>query len=273
MRKYLNFIMISMVLIAFGITGCYETEVAEPISPDGYPTATFATTFTGSDVSVGDTITYVITLDKMSENAITFGVRFDTLETKAMAVESDIEYKEVTIPAYSTTATLDIIITKNQVLVDGKSLRLEVGCFSVGQRYTLNPKTVNPKLDLVIKPRTEELSIVFGWDTPDDDFDCFLIDEAFTSFFGVAATGDNPEYMFISNEVPDGVYFYELDPYSIGSTSNFTVTLGHPDKSIQVLKGSWDNDLMDTYTARYGYVVMKVVKSGTTYTCTLASPF
>ena len=275
MRKYFKFIIMGVVLVAFGIFGCQEEEPAAPISPDSYPVATFKLDYTGTEFREGDTITVSVTTDK----PIDTDTPFEIVQTGGDAEEGvDYVFVNGVIPAYKKSGIASIIML---VDADGvpdletKTLDLEVEITNLAHKYKVHPSTTSVTSSLTIQNGNDpaNLVIAFGWDTPDDDFDVYLIDEAFTRFINYAETGDIPELLVYANTEPDEVSYFEVWPYAVASTSNFTFTIGHPDQTVQVLNGVWDTSLESTYTPRYGYIVMKIVKVGSTYTCTLEPPF
>lgn len=238
MEKYFKIMIMGAVLITLGLVGCDEQEVAAPISPDGYPTATIATDFSGSAVAEGDTIWYTITVDKPFDRDIDFSAHV----VEGTASDGDIEVLGGVLPAYGLTTQLGVVFTQDYAADVDETAVVEVGVFELGQRYMLNAKTVNPQMEVTIANYvSDDLEMVFSWeytidvnpgypDFPDFrwhestydwmDFDIFVSDaEGYdnndpwaTWYDGIyAATGDTPEEMTFSG-LPDGSYviFCEL---------------------------------------------------------------
>ncbi len=283
MKTFFKYQIATLALAVLAFAGCQEDELTAPISPDGYPIATFTTDFSGSEIVEGDTIIYTIKLDKPVDRPITFAVRFDTLQTKGNIDIYDINYElindepepvSVTIPAYYTEAEIMIIVQADNMPELDENLRLEVGAFLVGERYLLNPKSVNPKLNLTVKAPGAEFE--FGWSAEDDDFDMAIVDEAATAVFDgwAGATGANPEHTLLTSDTPDGTYFVEVDPYSVASEKvDYSFVVGAPGAALQSFTGVFDMTKVDTYEiGGVGYKFLKVVKSGNTYTVTHILP-
>ncbi len=242
--------ILSVMLILF-LAGCeMEPETQDPISTENYPVATFNTDFSGTSVSEGDTIDYTITLDRMSDRDLTFEVR----QLDGTADDHDFVYEEVTIPAYSLSADMQIVVLADDLPEEQETLKLEVGVFYVGERYILNPTTVNPVLDLTVTNFNDPnvLTVAFGWQNPESDIDLFAISEV-DGAWGAAASADNPEILTsIWPSDPEGNYFVTIDPYSVASNPvNYWVAIGYPDQTNEYLTGTFDVDKLDSYTVDY----------------------
>ena len=240
MRKNIKIAsLLSLALIVFGLVGCdKEQEVESPISPDGYPTATFTTDFTGSEISEGDTIYYTVSIDKQTMNPITFSARV----VGGTGSDADFDVTSGTIAPYTSEAVIEIIAIRDYVADNDCTVELEIGSFSTGSRYELNANTVNPVLSLSVENYIADgIEMTFGWeyevavDTSDMymsdlhsmestydhvDFDIFIADaegydpaDPWATFNpgAYAATGDTPEELFFPN-LGDGSYviFSEL---------------------------------------------------------------
>lgn len=261
-------------LLVMGLWSCEEQEVAEVISPDGYPTATYTTTFSGSTATEGDVITYNIKLDKPLDYALTFSAWMEDFDNNILDSHDDVVLSEATIPAYETEATLTIEFVDDNFPEAAEKGKIYVGIHDIGYRYDLNPKTVNPVLDLTVNNlnSTDGLTVAVNWANHDDDWDFFLVDEAITgeySGYG-AATGSIPEILIAAADIPDGTYFVEADPYDVGtSKTDFTVSLGFANQSVSTLEFSYDFAEAANYEGgAFGARMLKIVKSGTTFTVT-----
>jgi len=272
MRKKILYNILGVFAILLAFTSCDEQDVSAPVGTDDYPTAIFTTDFTGTEINEGDMITYQITLDKVSEHDQTF-----TLKTSGTADMNDVSYPEkVIIPAYTTQGEFVIEFAADKVPEDVETFSFELGQFKLSTRYFLNPKTVNPKMDLtLVSPPNDEdgLTIACRWDNDDDDWDLMIIDEAVTDEWTgwAGATGDNPEITLLANATVDGTYYVELDPYDISNdVVNFNINLGHPDQTNQFFTFMFEVDKIATYPVGNGIRIVKIVKVGDAYTCTLA---
>jgi len=282
MKTFFKYQIAGLALAVLAFAGCQKTELTDPISPDGYPTATFTTEFSGSEIKEGDTIKYTITLDKPIDRAITFSVRFDTLATKADVNDADFIMDGATavIEPYTTETELMIIVNYDNIPENSETLRLEVGSFLVGERYLLNPKTENPKLSLTVQNVNEPgfATVAFEFESAhgENDIDIFAIHET-EGDWNLSASSDNPEIiMFDAAEDPDGKYYITIDPYHVvGSSFTYKVRVGKPDGSVEIVEGVFNTSELETYTvdffAYWGidtYRVITLTKSGETYTVT-----
>ena len=235
MRKYINFIKVSLVFVVFGLTGCYEQEVAPIVEPGGlgYTSATFTSDFTGDEVVEGDTITYTITLSKPIGYDLTFEVNYE-------GNPDDVEITPCTIPAYSTEGELQIVFVLDNIPEKDVPIKMEIGVFDIGTKNLLFD-TTNPVLNLTLKNKnaTNGLTVAVKWPDSHDDWDAYIIDAKgngteyntdWVAFEG--ATGDNPEIMIFDAgnypwDVENGIYYVDLDPYDVASEqTDFTISVG-----------------------------------------------
>lgn len=288
MRKYFKLPIISLALIVLVFSSCEELEMAEPISTEDYPVATFTTDFTGTEVTEGDTITYTIIMDKMMDTDVKFSVDLDASST---ANAMDYIAEDVTIAAYSTEAVMQIIIVSDNYPEVTENLKIEVGCFVLGQRYTLNPTTENGMQDLSIINVNYPGALTVGvlWADDHDDWDAYLIDEAgagavygettydWTGYAG--ATGADPEIMIYMDgalpwTMPDGVYYVDVDPWAVAANvTDFEISVGHADQSVDVYNFTFDNAKTADYPMTWGFSAVKIVRAGDTFTSSLVPAF
>jgi len=274
MRKKLLYNILGVFAILVAFTSCDEQDVSAPIGTGDYPTVTFTTDFTGTQVYEGDVITFQIKLDKVSEYNQTF-----SLKTSGTADEHDVTFPdEVVIPAYSTEAEFKIeFLVDNLPEDETKTFNFELGEFNLGTRYFLNPESMNPKMDLTLvsKNDPDALTVVVEWDNHDDDWDLYILDAAGDDDLALpkysGATGANPEISFLQNATADGTYYAELDPWRLYTdVVNFNISVGSPDQTNKFFTFTYEADKADTYPAIWALTVLKIVKVGDTYTCTLA---
>jgi hypothetical protein len=281
MKKYLNItVILSIALLAFGLSGCYEQEVVPPIKPGGleYTSATFTTDFSGNEVTEGDTINYHIKLSKPLEYSLTFTV-------KTNGNPDDIEVHELTIPAYKTEGDISIIFVDDNIPEKDQQIKLEVGVFDIGHKYMLS-ETKNPVLDLTLinKNDPDGLSIAVAWPDSNDDWDAYLIDENGEGIYGgrydwvgwAGATGADPEVMVFKDRswvtVPNGVYYVDVDPYAVeNDKTNFKISVGYPDQTVEFFEFTFDKAKAGggEYPITWGYSTLKIVKNGMNYDCSL----
>jgi len=242
MKKYFKYKIIGLTLLIVSIVSCdkAEQDVSPIVSPDdSYPVVTFTSDFTGSTVAEGDTIVYFVSINKPIDRALTFTASV----IGGDADDSDIEVISGTIDPYTTdTVEVSVIFTRDWPAEDDETAEIEIGLFSLADKYLVQPSTVNPVLNLTIDNYiSDDLTMVFEWDKdifvnagyedfPDYgweistcskvDFDIFIADaegfdinDPWATFNPViyAATGDCPEEMTFSG-LPDGSYiiFCEL---------------------------------------------------------------
>lgn len=285
MRKNNILSILSLALIVLGFSSCYEQEVVDPISPADYPTATITPNFSG-DVVEGDTITYTVTLDKMVDFDLPFTFQLDELSE---ITDHDVEITDAVVAAYSTEATISVIILDDGAPNFDKKLVGEVGCLDIGFRYALNEATENIMVDMTIKNNydTSAVVVAFGWDNPANDIDLFgIYDNAGTNVdWALAGTANNPEVMATISvdhpeygPDPDGDYFITIDPYYMEGTSfNWYALVGYPDGAVEEFTGVFDLNLIDTYTVDYfaywdvnTYRVLVLNRAGNSYSATQA---
>ncbi len=275
MRKKIN-IILSVMLMVFGLSGCYEQDVVDPITPGnyGYTSATITTDFTDAEVTEGESISYTVKLDKPIEYDLTFDLKVDG--------DADaLEYKPLVIPAYSTEGVMVINFPNDGIPSADKNVSIEMGVFNVNYKYILTD-TEYPTLDLTVKNVNDPtlLTIMFSWPTSDDidivtwsDTDEYPM----TEWGDGGATGANPEFdtsIWLSD--PVGTYYVNIMHWGAPSF-DYTFTIGHPDGSIQIIEGTFDSDnldqyIMDPWTA-WGdsydsYRILKVVNDGTKFVVT-----
>lgn len=279
MRKNIIFKTLGFILLGAVIAGCdtASQEVEPVISPDNYPVATFTTDFTGETVNEGDTITYVITVDKWLDKSVTFHVIPSSANT---ADDHDYTYTPAVLQPYTSEVTLVIAVLQEDLVEAAESFSFEVGATSLADKYLLNPSTENPTHDLTIVNVNQEgkLTINMDWSTSDDnDFGIYSETSEFEGLWSLdGATGAQPEIDYtIWNSDPDGDYF--LGIWDWGNPSfDYVFTFGTDDNSMEVIEGSFSSatapDLYDTflYSDSYPpfYKVIKVTKDGDSYTYT-----
>jgi len=248
MRKFILYKLLGLALIVIGYAACNTAsqDVEPVISPAGYPVPTFTAVGTTS-VDEGAVYKYTITLDKMLDRSLTFSM----VQTGGTATEEDdYEVEPAVLPPYTNTGELVISVIEDDFPEDNETLDFEVEISSLGERYLVNPSTVYPTGSLTLNNVNDPsvLTIAFGWANHDDDIDCFAYFGA--SDWGYAASSDNPEILTtIWPDDPNGTYYFGIDPYYVtGTTVDYTISIGHPDGTVQFFTGVFDTGNLDSYT-------------------------
>ncbi|MBN1117021.1 MAG: hypothetical protein JXA77_07450 [Bacteroidales bacterium] len=280
MKQYKIPVLLSIALVVFALSSCEKPqEVADPISPDGYPVVTFTTDFSGTSVTEGDTIIYSISIDKMLDRQL----RFAPIILDGTGDDHDIIYNEAAIAPYTTETELMIVFAADDYPEVAETMQIEIGLERLAEKYLVNPSTTNPVLDLTVNNYNDPsvLTIAFEWDGEDNDIDIvagYVYNDTLWGW-GYAASSDNPEILTsIWPDDPDGTYLVGLDPYHVeGSGFNYVVSIGYPDQSVGFFSGYFDLNSTGTYTYDYVYDYewpvyrfLEVVNRGGTFTVTHA---
>jgi len=268
-----------LMLIVAGFAACTAEQDVEPIiSPDSYPKVTFVGAG-GTSVTEGDTLEYVINIDKPIDRAITFTPTI----TGGTADADDYIIDPVVLQPYTKQAKLLIIANEDANPEAGETVQFEIGISSIADRYLVHPSTTKPTVTINISNVNDPtlLTVLFGWPDHDTDIDIVVWSDTeeypLTEWSDQGATTANPESdksIWLSD--PVGTYYISImdwgaDPF------DYTFTIGHPDGSVQVIEGNFDSSdysqyTEDTWTAWGGgypsYRVLKVENDGTSFTVT-----
>ncbi len=276
MKRYIKLSFLGLAALAFSIVGCDapDQEVAPIISPDNYPMVTFTPNKSGASVKEGDTIVYSIKLDKMIDRSLTF-----SLDLGGTIDEHDIVAEPVTLAPYTLETEMTIVFTADEIPENAETAELEIVLASLADKYLVNPKSTFPKLSLSVASVNDDagVTVAIGWPNHDDDIDIFCTSKN-DGAWAVAASSDNPEIMVASifDADPDGEYYIGMDPYHLeGTSSKFDVSVGFSDQTVKFFNGTFSVGSADSYIKDYfdaydmdTYRVLKIVKSGSTYTIT-----
>jgi len=233
------------VLMAVAIAGCdtASQDVEPVVSPDGYPTATFAPTT--KTCNEGDTIYFKVTTDKPIDRAITF-----TFKQKGGTANSeDYTAFPAVLQPYTKSVDLMIITWQDFDFTATETIQGEIGVYSIADRYLLNPLTVNPTpVTVTLNNYVGQLTVDFYWGkditilvvgtfstTNNVDFDIWYADaEGFdpadvwlTYIDYIAATGNHPESVSFEG-IPNGTYYLIANLWSnafAGSGVNTTIPI------------------------------------------------
>jgi hypothetical protein len=134
-----------------------------------------------------------------------------------------------------------MVAIQDNIPDDDRTLEFEINVTSLATKYLLNPTTVHPDVTTTLKNYNDPigLTVVFGWDDPDADFDLLSTQAPDVAWGAGGATGDNPEIdQAVWAADPPGDYYYGFDPYDIpGEVNNYYIIVGHPDGTIQEFEG------------------------------------
>ncbi len=283
--KY-KFPILGFVAATLLLSSCDEEPISDPISPDDYPIATFTKNIDGSELNEGDTVTYTITLDKMMEYDVTFSAEFTDADGETShEVEILTEDSEVTIPAYSNSGELVFVVSRDDIPEGDETLHLDVAAHDIAERYMLKPETSVLSSEFTIKNYNDpaSLTVMLSWPT-DDDIDIvtwYLENDTLYELGDGGATGANPEIdtsIKLSYATDYGIDTYYVNFMHWGAAPfDYTITLGHPDGTNEILTGTFDSDNLDKYTedvwTAWGggyssYRILKVMNDGTKFTVT-----
>jgi|WetSurSiteA1Bulk_404760.scaffolds.fasta_scaffold00460_10 hypothetical protein len=284
MRKYLIYNLAALALAVGSLISCDapDQEVSPVISPDTKPMATFTANMSTTSVEEGDTLILTITTDKMIERALTFApiIEGGTADELDYTIVGSAGTSAVLAP-YTNSIQMLIIFTEDNFPEVSEDLQLEIGVYSIAEKYLLHPDYENLALDLTITNKNDPtaLTIAFGWPNHDEDIDLFSFFG--TEAWGAAASSDNPEIdRSIWTTDPDGTYYSGIDPYDVtGDPIEYTVSLGYPDGTVEFLTGTFDPQNLDAYTQDYfepwdiyTYRILEIEKTGETYDVTHVIP-
>ncbi|VAX36597.1 hypothetical protein MNBD_UNCLBAC01-1185 [hydrothermal vent metagenome] len=279
MKKSIIYKLLAIIFIVSALSSCVESQEVEPVqSTADYPVATFNTDADLSNIKKGDVIVYTITMDKMMNTDITFGIR---VGADSEADESSFEVSGGVMDAFAKETTLNITVLQDNFPEVDKSMAIEVGAFDLGTRFLLNPTTSNPKIatQLVNVNDPDALTVNFGWDDPEHetDLDLLVISELYGSW-STAATSANPEIdLSVTNDDDDDIFYFGFDPFDVpNEVTNYTVRVGHPNGTVEVFEGvinksTITNDFIADDFAAWGipsYRLIKVIKTGDNYVVT-----
>lgn len=227
MRKILKFHIIGLALLMAGISACdtASQEASPIISPDNKPTANFVSEFTGTTFTEGDTISVSVSTTAPIDRALTFSAHV----IGGTADDSDIEVIPGVIAPYTTEAVVKIIFVQDWAADEAETAQIEVGLFSMADKYLVHTNTQNPILNLNITNfKSDIITIVCDWEKDvvinsnetyhpdytyiehagsnvDFDFEVYFND---VDYVGGAGTGDCPEVIELDEtELANGTYY------------------------------------------------------------------
>lgn len=265
-----------IALLATGLFACTAEQDVEPvISPDNKPAVTFTPSSSVTTLTEGDTLVYSIKTDKPIDRAVTFSAKING----GTAGEEDFTIESAVLQPYTTSVDMYIIANSDDMPEASETFDIEIGAYSIADRYLLNPTTVNPTASFTITNVNDPtlLTVVFEWPDEDTDIDIVVFSETEGEWSDQGATGHNPEVdksIWLSD--PTGTYYINIIDWD-SDTFTYKFTIGHPDGTNEVIEGTFDTTDYSVYTrdnwTSWGgsypsYRVLKVVNSGTGFTVT-----
>lgn len=202
-----------MSLFVFGCDVQTPSQDPEPIgSVDAYPTPTFTLSsgMLTSNEKNETVIVYDVELDKPIDRAIDFS--FVVLETNA-TLHDDYDFDNATIPAYTTSGQMSIIIHSDteQESTEFLNLTIESGP-SLANKYLVHPDTQYPTINVTIENWEGCIWTLYTWDTYGDGWN--------GGFITVDTDGTSTDYAE-DDDVPTTfeIFIGDGDDYSFTYTS------------------------------------------------------
>jgi len=271
-----------ILTVGLFISSCESDDFADPINPNDFPTATFSL---ANPSDAGATITEDsdgVVVNVMTDKAVNNGTSFGGEQVGGTAIEGeDFEIKGSSISAFGNSTTVSILPINNPFPKTDRTVVVEVGPDVEFAEALLNPNTQLPftvSFTITDVNPTTGVNVGLAWDEDAAaDLDLEIVKEdGSTLRFGPTATGENPEIgVLLLNTDPDGTYYLDLNLFDIeGTPIDFNFGISDPNGSVSEFNGTFDVDNLDQYTFDANtdlggsYRLIKIVKSGTTYTIT-----
>ncbi|UJH89756.1 hypothetical protein LZ575_11930 [Antarcticibacterium sp. 1MA-6-2] len=224
-----------MIASVFAMFACDSEQAGQDVSElgstDTYPTPTFSfdspTTINEGDETV---LTYTVTFDK----PIGRPVDFVLVQTGGDAtLHEDFDFVNASVPAYGTTANLQVIVYNDDIFEGSESLTFEVQRGnSLANKYLIHPETVFPEpITVTIENSvSDDLKVILEWSGSyvgtdgvehalcDLDLDLEIYDSALETVLANSYSSC-PESISISpGDLEDGVYWIVPSFYSYAGT-------------------------------------------------------
>jgi hypothetical protein len=228
MKKYLKSILLATVLI-FAASCEEDQDVVPAISPDDYSLATM--TLTGGSTTFNEHDQPVFVYDIVLSKPLLRSVDISAIQVGGTAtLHDDYDVVNATIPAYSTTGQLMVMIYEDLIVEGTETLDLElIPGPSLANAYLLNPATEYPTLNLTIEDYifcNWTLDGVDSWGDGWNGASVSLTSEGVTTEYAVEASSQS-----WTIPVTDGEAF-SFD-FNSGSYDNeITFTLTAPDGTV-----------------------------------------
>jgi len=281
MRKIFKYKVLGILVLLAAITSCEtaKQDVEPIISPDNNPKVTFVGAGS-TTVAEGDTLEYVINIDKTIDRAITF-----TPTIKGGTADAD-DYtiEPVVLQPYTKQAKLLIIANEDSnPESEVETVQFEIGVNSITDRYLVHPSTTKPTVTISITNVNDPtlLTVMFEWPDHNTDIDMVVWSDTeeypLTAWSAQGATAGNPEFdksIWLTD--PVGTYYVSIIDYN-ADPFDYKFTLGLPDGTVQVIEGTFDTTDYSKYTedkwTEWGgeissYRLLKVENDGETFTIT-----
>ena len=276
--KNFKILYITLFTLATLVACDYEkasVDSAEPGSIDNKPTVTITSDVAQGAVDEGTVINFTLQFDKQ----IPYSVGFHAV-ISGSAGEADVDLGSGRVNAFANSAVLSVEIIDDLVPELDESLTIKIEPDSPASAYYVHPNSNLSGFSYTIKSPVDpdDLIVALDWDFDSaHDLDMFSISADYGAW-DVQWTSDHPEVKnLIWGSDPDGTYYLSIDPYSVepGVTEFwYKWSLGQPNGTVTVIDGIFDyanRDTAHTVDTSFGfptYVLVKVVKTGTTFVAT-----
>jgi hypothetical protein len=253
------------------LTSCFPEQDVEPIdSPDDNPIVTITPAGDYSSLKEGDTLRFVITVDKMLPEDVDFAIQ---LAEGSTADDHDYVSEAATLAAYSTSTTLTVIVAGDHETESAEKLAFTI-VPDFHWDFLLNPAGDKEPVDATVKDLTYSLDWSAGsyedqglceWEI---DFDLYAenADGSEGNYDGASAAC--PIESGNLGLLPDGTYGIYAQywdggiPAAAGVEMPYTVTFSDNKGGLYTIEGAFNSDDVK----RTIHEVATVVISGGTYT-------
>ncbi|MEX1240142.1 MAG: hypothetical protein WEB30_10505 [Cyclobacteriaceae bacterium] len=269
-NKYINSFA-SLLVTGLLLTSCFQEQEVEPVDPpNDNPVVTITPAATYSTVMEGDTLVFDITVDKMVQNPIAFGVE---LSDGSSADQDDFVTSGGTLAAFSPSTTLQVIVTADMLPEKGETFAFTI-IPDFHWDWQLNPDSDKEPVNVTVKDLDYSLDWSAGTYEGEDmcewgiDLDMFLLNAAQTEGNFDGATGACPLEQGTMIDLPDDTYDIYVDyydgsiPADAGAAIPFVVTFSNNNGELYTIEGSFNSNDVGADTR----IVGQLVVSGGTYT-------
>ncbi|WP_242085753.1 hypothetical protein [Aestuariivivens sediminis] len=277
--------ILGLIIVTATLSNCDDYDVEPVIDESAKPNVTATVSSASINEAGSPTATITISMDKPIKTTTTF----IATQTGGNASAADYEVGGAVIPAYETSATMEIAIM-DDILVEGsETLELQISPADVPDIYEVKG---TPSVSLSIENSTSD-DFVFrmDWDAVyldagggehhlcDFDLDLEIYDADF-NFIGASYSSCPEEIRFSPGDLPDGDYWLIPSFWSSGGTAPpaepidipAVLTFAKPGIVLETvdLTGVWDTatggyvqNNPDAYLVKYVLTI-----SGSNYTVT-----
>ena len=178
---------------------------------------------------------------------------------------------------YTNETTITFTVADDGIPEIDETAIIKIEPDGADSEFWIIPNNTLPEFSYTLKSpvHPENLVIAAGWDADAaDDLDFFIFNEA-EGPWDYSASSDNPEIASIWGSDPDGVYYLGFDPYDVSEAEfAYSFIMGSPNGSVNTITGTFDYENRDSvyqtmdFQGTTVYLLVKVVKTGTTYVAT-----